>query len=127
MKIVEKVDRGRFLVQSETRAGINHLVDVLAYRSDCDYNGSCTCESFQCNMEPKLKKGQPPSDALRCKHIRFVREGLKRFCLSFLLPIWEMEEDGLVDISKPVELNRVTNMFRKLCRAQFKNEKKIPS
>ena len=56
-----------YFVQSKSRAGVQHRVDVL----DFDGNGSCTCENFlQYGLEAKLRHGARPSHQTTCEHIR---------------------------------------------------------
>jgi hypothetical protein len=68
----------RYLVDSRTRVGVQHVVELDHY----DGNGGCTCEDFSFRLEPMLKKGAvvPPDakdpDALRCEHIKAARRKL---------------------------------------------------
>lgn len=72
----------RYWVWSRTRPGVKYLVELDSYR----YNGECQCEAFKFGMEPLLRRGftpaqavreklvrlkenQRPQDALRCPHI----------------------------------------------------------
>lgn len=60
----------RFWVPSETRYGLEHLVDISAYRQ----NGRCACEHFVYRCEPELRRGALPSPLLRCHHIEKARD-----------------------------------------------------
>ena len=60
----------RFWVLSQTRHGLQHLVDLTGYRN----NGQCTCEHFKFRCEPELSRGAVPSTLLRCNHIEQARD-----------------------------------------------------
>ena len=60
----------RYQVDSESRHGIKHLVEIDAYEN----NGACACEHFTMRLETVCK--QPafqPSEDTRCKHIKEAR------------------------------------------------------
>lgn len=59
-------------VASRSRPSLKHQVVLDAYRG----NGSCECEHFVCRLEPRLQKGELPSDVLRCSHIAEARAHL---------------------------------------------------
>ena len=68
--IIETKDKLTYHVQSESKPGAHHLVDLDANNG----NGECSCEDFTCRKMIKLKEtgkivmyGQPQST--RCKHI----------------------------------------------------------
>ncbi len=50
----------RWFVRSRRRQVDPHLVDLSAY----DGNGRCTCKDYQTRMEPVLKQGLNPADAV---------------------------------------------------------------
>lgn len=60
---------GCFWVQSNSRLGIRHRVDMLAFSG----NGACGCERFEFEVGPYLRRGAKPSLNLECRHIRLVR------------------------------------------------------
>lgn len=60
---------GCFWVQSASRPGIRHRVDMLAFRG----NGACGCERFEFEVAPILNRLADPSPMLECRHIRIVR------------------------------------------------------
>jgi hypothetical protein len=64
----------RYLVQSRSKVGVTHVVELDLY----DGNGGCSCQHFTFRLEPLLKAGNRPeeSDALRCDHIRAARRKL---------------------------------------------------
>jgi len=62
----------RYTVDSRSRAGVTHVVELDLY----DGNGGCTCEHFSFKLEEHLKKGAKPQDRLRCKHIHESRAAL---------------------------------------------------
>lgn len=72
----------RLWVPSQTRHGLEHLVDVTAYRC----NGRCTCEHFTFRCEPMLRKGHLPSPLLRCNHIEQARDFLMEEMLRKIAP-----------------------------------------
>jgi hypothetical protein len=72
----------RLTVASESRAHETYLVELDSFAG----NGECVCEHFTCRLRPllelrftaaqaieaaqvRLRPGQHPEDALRCKHI----------------------------------------------------------
>lgn len=69
MKITRYDSPLRWLVQSESRPNISHLVDL----GESGEVGQCTCEHYQCHIAPEIEAGRA---VLRCKHIRAVREKL---------------------------------------------------
>lgn len=76
MPLVSQYDSPlRFLVRSQTRAEVSHLVDLTAWRGrDGTCNGRCSCEHFVMRLEPKLRKGSQPSTLFRCTHIELARD-----------------------------------------------------
>ena len=68
----------RYLVDSRSRVGVQHCVELDLYAG----NGGCTCEHFTFTLEPMLKAGatfndeSPDPDALRCDHIKASRRKL---------------------------------------------------
>lgn len=56
-------ERGRFLVENDTRTNI-YLVDLLELP-----DGYCTCPDFQIHILPHLGTAEPPPRTF-CKHIR---------------------------------------------------------
>ncbi len=50
----------RFWVPSRTVRGKRYLVQLDYYHA----NGFCTCPDFACNLEPLLKQGITPADAV---------------------------------------------------------------
>lgn len=69
---VEPVDGefGRYWVQSSSRPGIRHLVDLKGNRG----NGWCGCERWAITYQPLLDRGAKPDRLLACRHIRIARE-----------------------------------------------------
>lgn len=72
IKRVEPVDGETlcYWVQSETRPGIRHRVDLTAY----DGNGACGCERFEFACRGHLERGAKKAARFRCSHIRSARE-----------------------------------------------------
>lgn len=67
----------RFWVDSTSRVGLRHLVDVGAYGG----NGECSCEIFTMSMARELKMGRAPGTDTRCKHIRCARVLYADLCI----------------------------------------------
>ena len=68
--IIETKDKLTYHVQSESKSGDYHLVDLDANNG----NGECSCHDFSCRKMLKFKEtgrivmyGEP--DSTRCKHI----------------------------------------------------------
>lgn len=61
---------GVYLVESRSRPGIQHRVDVLFYNG----NGACGCEHFEIKIKGKLERGANPSFRLKCRHLAVARE-----------------------------------------------------
>ena len=72
-------DGGPFewIVRSETRKEIEHLVNISARGG----NGDCSCEAFQFRHVPNLKRGMAVS---RCKHIKAAREAFTDYIIKTL-------------------------------------------
>jgi hypothetical protein len=62
----------RWLVQSAALPEEWYLCDLMANHQI----GRCTCPDFTFNKEPVARLVRIPSDDLRCKHLRAVREYL---------------------------------------------------
>jgi predicted nucleic acid-binding Zn finger protein len=62
----------RFLVTSEKRADVKHLVDL----GENYPFGKCSCEQFTFRVQPEIDKGHTVNVAFRCKHILAAREKL---------------------------------------------------
>jgi hypothetical protein len=61
----------RWHVDSHTRTGIKHLVELDAY----DGNGRCSCENFTYRLEKVIAQpGATPSNSTRCSHILEARD-----------------------------------------------------
>lgn len=56
-------------VQSRTSSGGNYRVCLNAYQ----WNGLCNCQDFTMRKQPELERGEPPSERLRCWHIKRAR------------------------------------------------------
>lgn len=55
-----------FFVQSTSRPDIDHVVVLTGF----GVNGSCSCESFGCNLAPSLKRGSRKHRLnTQCEHI----------------------------------------------------------
>lgn len=79
----------RFHVQSDSRPGIEHLVDLQAN----GMNGFCGCEDFQARRAKLLRLNGVPCQASRCHHIREVREWLlDRFLDELVKQTGQVEE-----------------------------------
>lgn len=65
---IEPIDRFTYRVKSDSGGHYYH-VDLEAY----NFGGFCDCSDFKCRREPRLSRGEKPTDALRCKHIRAAR------------------------------------------------------
>lgn len=61
---------GVYLVESRSRPGIKHRVDVLAYGG----NGACGCEHFEIKFRGTLERGAKPAYRLKCRHLAVARE-----------------------------------------------------
>jgi hypothetical protein len=74
MKVERQDNILRYLVESRSRVGVQHVVELDLYGG----NGGCTCEDFTFRLEPMLKKGMDDSDGdlLRCDHITAARRKL---------------------------------------------------
>lgn len=59
----------RFFVRSISKPRQPHLVDLECFW----FCGQCDCENFIFNCQPKLTRGAPPADKLRCTHIKLAR------------------------------------------------------
>jgi hypothetical protein len=85
----------RWQVESQSEPEAWYLVDLMYYHQI----GRCDCFDFTYRKEPYAKLATRPSDHLRCKHIRVVREALLDSLLwsigehstptSFDEPVWE--------------------------------------
>lgn len=84
-------DATRWLVQSESREWMEHLVDLLDYRlkDTADFNGSCTCERFVFDLKKQFEGD--PREARRCKHILLARDTLTG---ALLTEEWERRNNG---------------------------------
>ena len=58
----------RFRVRSETRAAIEHVVDL----GEFDGFGECSCEDYQFRIMPVIRE-QGTSGLTRCKHLTAAR------------------------------------------------------
>lgn len=71
----------RILVESESDSEDAYLVDLVEFKVGDQYNGSCQCKHFICDLRPRLRN--PDNTSLyRCKHLRWARE----HALDFVLP-----------------------------------------
>lgn len=61
---------GVYLVESRSRPGVQHRVDVLAYGG----NGACGCEHFEIKFRGTLERGAKPAYRLKCRHLAVARE-----------------------------------------------------
>lgn len=78
----------RYLVDSHSRQGVQHVVELDAWPGDGDCNGACTCEAFGFRCEPHLRNGHEPDERLRCRHIKEARAA---FTGDMLLAILEAD------------------------------------
>jgi hypothetical protein len=76
----------RYLVDSSSRRGVEHLVELDAYNG----NGKCACENFQYRLEPLLKAGAKPSNATRCHHCLEARDQFIDDVMD-LIKAWQKE------------------------------------
>jgi hypothetical protein len=61
----------RYMVDSHSRDGVEHLVEIDMYGG----NGCCACEHFHYRLEPIMQNsGVKPSNATRCIHIMEARD-----------------------------------------------------
>ena len=69
---VKPLDRGTFLVASNSVGGKEHHIDLTSYHGA----GKCSCADYRCRREQKNAFIRPDEDAApqRCKHIRAARE-----------------------------------------------------
>lgn len=74
MRVERQENILRYLVDSRSRVGIQHVVELDLYGG----NGGCTCENFGFNLAPNLKAGATDfeGDSLRCEHIKAARRKL---------------------------------------------------
>ncbi len=63
------LERHTFLVPSDS-GGQPYRVEIDAYK----WGGKCGCKDHACRREPKLARGEKPSDKLRCKHVKDARQ-----------------------------------------------------
>ena len=63
-----------FNVRSRSRPRLEHRVELEPY----NFNGACSCESFEFHMEGVLKRGERDStgNRYRCPHIQACRNWL---------------------------------------------------
>jgi hypothetical protein len=67
--MITRMEGWRFLVPSSVLGQRDYLVDLAALNG----NGECRCKDFATRHHTALKKGEPPSDRTRCKHIKAAR------------------------------------------------------
>lgn len=74
MRVERQENILRYLVESRSRVGVSHVVELDLY----DGNGGCSCEAFGFNLGPMLKAGATDfeGDSLRCEHIKAARRKL---------------------------------------------------
>ena len=60
----------RFHVRSRTRAHDTYLVDLAEYQG----NGTCQCEDFVMRLEPLLRRGITPAQAVAGKLVRLTNK-----------------------------------------------------
>jgi hypothetical protein len=80
----------RFWVPSQTRAGLDHLVDLTAFRGA----GNCTCEHFTYRCAPELRKGMKPGPLLRCNHIELARDFVLSEMVGKIMEHCVQQDDG---------------------------------
>jgi hypothetical protein len=80
----------RFLVPSQTRVGIDHVVDLAAFGGA----GGCSCEHFSYRCAPELRKGAKPSTLLRCNHIELARDHFLSGMVDKIMPHCAQQDDG---------------------------------
>lgn len=66
---IQRLGKGMYACHSESRPETAYTVDVMSY----DGLGSCQCDDFLYRRFPRWKSIRKNYDALRCKHIRRVR------------------------------------------------------
>lgn len=64
---VEYLERGRFLVESESTKDEFYLVDLL----ERGRRGTCDCRDFEIRVQAVIDRGEEPMND-NCKHIRHV-------------------------------------------------------
>jgi hypothetical protein len=64
----------RYVVDSRSRTGVQHVVELDLYQG----NGGCSCEDFTFRLAPMLRDGMDDKDGdlLRCDHIVACRKKL---------------------------------------------------
>lgn len=72
LQIINQQEPLRFLVSSDTRSDVVHLVDLESYW----HSGQCGCEEFIFRIEPLLRRKiiDPCTPRAYCKHIRCARD-----------------------------------------------------
>ena len=76
----------RWLVESASEPGTWYLCDLMANVKI----GRCDCADFVYNKSPAAVRADIPSDDLRCKHLRYLRE---RFTNALLDEIGKNEKN----------------------------------
>ena len=72
LRVVNQQEPLRFLISSDSRPDVVHLVDLESYW----HSGQCGCEEFTFRIEPLLRRRviEPCSPRAFCKHIRCARD-----------------------------------------------------
>jgi hypothetical protein len=84
----------RWLVPSDTEGGVTYLVDVSANGGV----GECQCRGFQITCKGQMERKE--STCARCKHIRKVREILRKKLFDGVDPL-----DIVIKMMKDKDLN----------------------
>ena len=66
---IQRIGRGHYRCHSTSREETAYAVDL----SENNGLGSCECEDFIFRRLPQWKSIRKPYDALRCRHLRIVR------------------------------------------------------
>lgn len=104
----------RWLVQSESDEDVWYGVDLLEHNKI----GRCDCDHFKFRLEPTARDAKIPWDALRCKHLRIVRECL----LNALLDSMDSQKyDDETKNRKEKEHEHATNEPRRRNAAAKRN------
>src|SRR2546429_7605392 len=83
-----KIDPMVYDVDSHSRIGIQHRVELDAY----DGNGHCMCEHFQIRLNPMLKAGAKRNgDNYRCHHIK---EAFNEFAMEVMGLIKDRQKEN---------------------------------
>lgn len=94
---VEVIDGEKYRYHVHSRSGGKpHLVDLCEY----GFNGQCDCEDFRFRCEPKLSRGIPVDQSLRCRHLKLAHA---YFGAISLRAIWCIEQGRRKDKKARVE------------------------